>query len=92
MSEETQEKSEEKQASENAGTGDKSEEIGLIDRANSSAERLEVALKKQEELIRRQEEIIAKRMLAGRADAGNVETPKEETAKEYKDRVMRGLI
>ena len=86
------EEKKEESTSENTGTGNKSEEIGLIDRANSSAERLEVALKKQEELIRRQEEIIAKRMLAGRTDAGDVEIPKEETAKEYKDRIMRGLI
>jgi len=88
---ENEQKTNEKEEPENSVTtendGDKPQEVGLIDKANSAAERLEKANKKQEELILRQEEITAKQMLSGRADAGQTSEKKEETDKEYSDRI-----
>ena len=56
--------------------------LSLIETANIAAKRLEDANKKSEE-------ILAKAILSGRAAAGQAPVkPKEETAKEYAERVM----
>ena len=47
--------------------------------------------KPRKEMLEREERFRAQMILAGRSDAGQIpQPPKEETAKEYKDRVMRG--
>ena len=82
-----------KPAPENTNEGNKPESIGLIDRAHEAAERLEQANKKQEELIRREEELAAKRTLGGRADyQGEPEKKVEETPQDYAKKVARGEV
>ena len=73
--------------------GDKPKSRGLIDDANSAAERLEAANKKQEELITRQEEIAAKQLLAGKTEAGQAPVKEEPISdKEFSDKVMSGEV
>ena len=73
--------------------GDKPKSRGLIDDANSAAERLEAANKKQEELITRQEEIAAKQLLAGKTEAGLAPVKEEPISdKEFSDKVMSGEV
>ena len=58
--------------------------------ANAAAERLEEANKKKAELLAREEALKA---LSGNAEAGQAPPEKkEETPKEYKDRVMKGEV
>ena len=59
------------------------------------AERVLAELKAENEraafLNKEKEELIAREMLSGRSEAGSTPTvKKEETAKEYAERVMRG--
>ena len=83
------EKEENKSTAENSGDGDKFETTALIERAREERERMEAANQKKEELLNREELIMAKRALGGTAEAGQETKPKEETAEEYADRVMR---
>ena len=65
----------------------------LIEKANLAAERLEAANKKQEELLDRQQNIMAKQILAGKAEAGiQPEKPKEESPEEYTRKFDEGKI
>ena len=65
----------------------------LIDGANKAAERLEQANKVQEELLNRQEALLAKQALGGRSEAGQgpVKT-EEESDQDYFDKVQKGEI
>ena len=75
------------------GEGDKPTSTPLIDSANEAAKRMEEANKVKAELLTKEEELAYKRTLGGQSEAGiEAEKPKEETAVEYKDRVMRGDI
>ena len=49
--------------------------VGMIDRAIEAAERLEIANRKQEELLMRQEELMAKQALGGFSEAGKPQIP-----------------
>lgn len=71
-------------------TGNIPEAAPLIDRALQTAERLEAANKKTEELIRRQEQIVAKQMLAGKSQH-IPEAPKtsEQMAQEEAERLVK---
>jgi len=64
--------------------GNEPKASSLIDSALATAERLESANKKTEELIKRQEEVLARQLLSGRADVSQQEAPKttEQTAQE----------
>lgn len=88
---ENTEKQETELPKQNNDLGDKSQNstISIIEEANKAAERLEQANKRKEELIRREEEIEARRRLGGNTEI-NTEKPKEETPSEYIDRVMKG--
>jgi len=46
-------------------------------------------LKKREQMVARRDELRARELLGGRAAAGNPQK-KEETPKEYKDRILKG--
>ena len=70
--------------------GDKPEVYKPIDDANLAAKRMEEANKVKAELLNREEDIIAKRTLGGKSEGSTQEVKKEETDKEYKDRVMSG--
>jgi len=64
----------------------------LYDKTEAIVTRQEAANKKTEELLERQETLHANQRLAG-TTGGNVDVkPKEETSKEYADRVMKGEI
>jgi hypothetical protein len=75
------------------GDGDKSENPTLIETANQSAERLENVLKSLKDENDRTERLQGQARLMGRTPGPpQEEKPKEETPKEYKDRVMRGEL
>lgn len=61
---------------------------GLIDRANTAADRLEAANVESKKLLDRADEEKTEVILSGKTEAGAGK--KEETPKEYKDRIMRG--
>tara|TARA_R100001480_G_scaffold122422_1_gene120891 strand:- start:416 stop:703 length:288 start_codon:yes stop_codon:yes gene_type:complete len=88
MSEEQETKQEEAKESEESATPEddgskEGEEPTLVDKAEDAAERLEKANAKAEELASRG-------ILSGKAVLNNTEEEKEETNKEYADRVMNG--
>ena len=97
---ETQEKASEEAAKEGevkTGTdtpkGDDTQTGSLIDRADASAKRLKAENDRKEELLKREEEIVARRRLGGETEGAPQEAvKKEETPAEYKDRVMRNEI
>ena len=94
MDEEKPKKGEgEKTPTEDTGTGDQPEGIGLIDKANIAAERLEKANEEQDRLLRRQEEMMAAQKLAGTAEAGIVK-PKEPpmSDQDYAKALMKGDV
>ena len=85
------ENKEEESSTDNTGEGDKPGASGLIDNANTAAERLEKALDRQEALQTRQEEFAAKQQLAGRAEAGVPQEKKVEVSPEdYAKDVLAG--
>ena len=69
------------------GEGDKPKATTLIGEANSAAERLEKANKEKSELLAREEDLEARKKLGGGSEAGKPEEKKEETDKEYSDRI-----
>jgi hypothetical protein len=64
----------------------------MVDEAREVTDRIEKANERTAELLRQQEELIAKQMLGGRADAGQVQKPKEETPEEYAKRIIGGKL
>ena len=84
------ETTDENAATENAGEGDKPTQNELNQKTNAAAERLEKA---NEEAERINAENRARIAAGGITDAGGEkEKPKEETAKEYADKIMSGEI
>lgn len=77
-----QETKEEKQPTSDTGEGSKPEADGLVGTANAAAERLEAANKKAEELLQRREEVAARELLGGTADAGAAPVKKEPVSAE----------
>jgi hypothetical protein len=70
--------------------GDLPKKSNILDEANTLYQRLDERIKRYENLIERQEELMANQLLRGRSDATMGEQkPKEETPQEYKDRIMR---
>jgi hypothetical protein len=64
-----------------------------IEEARELAERIEKANAEHKVLLEREEHIRADRLLAGEASAGQIPVqPKEETAKEYAERISRGQL
>lgn len=64
----------------------------LIDNANAAAENLRKAASEYREVLSRAEQLHANQVLSGRATAGKEPEKKEETAVEYKNRILRGEI
>ena len=88
---------EEAKAKEKAGAdgdpdkGNKYETTPLIERARVEREKLDEANKKKEELLNREEAIMAKRALGGGSEAGSApEKPKKLTDEEYAEAVEKG--
>ena len=63
----------------------------LIDNANVAVDRMKEQNDRREALINREEALMVQRKLGGKADAGSapVEKKKEETPKEYMERIMK---
>ena len=94
MDEQTEEKTKEKKPEKPTGDseeGDKPKASTLVDDANTAAERLEKANERKAELLRQEEELMAKKALGGRAEAGQAPVVKEETAIEYRDRIDKEI-
>lgn len=70
--------------------GGKYETTPLIERAREEREKLEEANQKKEELLNREEQIMAKRALGGDSEAGQTAEKKEETPAEYTQRIQGG--
>lgn len=69
------------------------EEPEIIKRTNALAERIEKANEKHEELVRREEDILARKALGG-VTSGRVEPekPKPMSDRDYADKFRRGEI
>jgi len=67
-----------------------SETQTLVERAEAAAERIEKVMEEHKDMLARDELARAKEKLGGRATASEQPVKKEETPKEYKDRIMRG--
>lgn len=80
---------EKKAAMDNEGGG-KFETTPVIERARETSERLEAANKKQEELLDRQEAMLAKQQLGGEINAGQATEKKVQTPQEYAKSVIAG--
>ena len=77
---------------EGAAKLDPVQSTGLIDNAREQANRIEKQLDRKEALMKREEELEARKQLGGRSEGGSapVVTPKKETDAEYAERVRRG--
>ena len=75
-------------------TEEKKEEVkpSPVDEAKTILEGMKAENDRREKLQSQQEELVAKQMLGGQTVAGQTVAPKEETAIEYKDRVIRGEV
>ena len=90
--EETEEEEQEKPV-DNTPERDKSKKTSILDEANAVYKRMEEQLQAYKLENDRREEIMARQMLAGRADATiENQKEKEETPQEYVDKVMKGEI
>ncbi len=92
MDEETK-KTEPEKPTETEETGVQPSATTELDRADQIAERLKRENDRKDELLTREEALAARRAVGGVTEAGQVqEKPKEETAKEYKDRALSGNL
>jgi len=87
--EETNEESED--ATEPEDKGDKPTTPKVIVDANAAAERLEKANEERAKLLGREEELVARKYLGGGSEAGQPVEKKEETPKEYKERIEKEI-
>ena len=96
MTEEDEQKGKKVNESEDTKTdsdeGNKPEIYKPIDDANIAAKRLEEANKERRELLDREENLMAKKALGGTTEAGAEPVKKEETPKEYAQKVMSGNL
>lgn len=68
----------------------KNETFVLVEKAIETAQRIEAANKRTEELLQRQEELMARNILGGRSDAGTtIPEPKAETPQEFSKRFIK---
>lgn len=65
----------------------------ILKKGDEIAKRIEEANKKSEEILRQQQELAARKLLGGGTEiTPQQEQKREETPKEYKDRIMRGEL
>lgn len=80
----------ESEADENSKEGVQPEERTIVDDANEAAERLKAENDRKEALIKKEEELAARRALGGKTAGPQKEEKKEKTDAEFKDEFMRG--
>ena len=68
------------------------EKPDLIEQARQTAERIESANKRTEELLAKQEEMLSRAMISGKGLAGTPSKKVEESPQEYAKRVMSGKV
>ena len=79
------------QTTDTAGDGVQPEANSIIELARAEREKLEQAITKNQEILRANQEVLAKQVLGGRTEAGIKPEPvKEETPREYAKRLMDG--
>lgn len=78
------------QKSDKSGEGDKYETTPVIERAREEREKLEAANKKKEELLDREESLMARKTLGGESEAGAEQEKKEDTPQQYAKDVIAG--
>jgi hypothetical protein len=83
--------SEEQRTNEDLNEGSEPKANTLLQQVREEREKLDEANKKKEELLNREEELMAIKEVSGESYAGE-EKKAEETAAEYKDRVLKGNI
>ena len=66
-------------------------ERSLLEQAKEYAERIERANAESRQILAEHEKVMSMQLLGGRTNAGSAPI-KEETPKEYKDRIMKGRI
>ena len=72
---------------------EKHTELPAIDKAIAAAARIEAANLKQEQLLIKQEAMMAKLILMGRGEAGAPQAEKkEETPEDYSEKLMAGEV
>ena len=87
------EKEEKQETQTNSDEGVQSKTTTELDRADQIAERMARENRAREKILDREENLEARRKVGGMSEAGqSQEKPKEETAQEYKDRVMSGNL
>lgn len=91
MNEETQNKSSELPAKDNAD-GNTDENASLIDRADTIAKRIEEANRKAEANLKKSEELATRELLGGKSNIGRVEPKKEISAAEYAKAALQNKI
>ena len=96
MDEKIEEKAETKEPEEkpgDTGEGNKPQTTSIIDQAIAERQRMEGVLKEIKEENNRTEDIMAKQMLAGRAEGGSgpIKTP-EQTDEDYAKRFEAGEV
>ena len=90
---EEEEPSEDTDSKGDTDKGVQPETVSELDRADSIAERQKRENDRREAILDREESLAARQAVGGKSEAGQPEVKeKEETPKEYKDRVMSGEI
>ena len=72
--------------------GNDSKVDNIIDRATETAERIEAANKKTEELMKKQEQLAAQNILGGQSQGSPITNEKDISPVEYSQLALKGLI
>jgi hypothetical protein len=86
------EENETKQEAKPVAEDSKEKAVNPIEEAKAILQKIEEANAKTAELVRRQEELQARDILAGRSHAESPVVKQEETPKEYAARVLAGKV
>lgn len=84
---------EQKKPAADAGKGVQPKTINLIDNAHEAAKELKAENDRREKLLAEEKELEARKALGGGSEAGQPqEKPKEETPKEYANRITKNEL
>lgn len=77
------------EADEDTKKGDKPEAATIVERAEQAAERMEKANEERKNILKREEENLAKQALGGKSRGPSEESKKPMTDKEFKDYIVK---